>query len=296
MRSEMVTANGLEFHCLTAGDPAAPLMLLLHGFPEYSGAWEEMLSRLSGDFFLVAPDQRGYGQSSKPDGVASYTGGKLAADIAALIEHYRPGGAAAAVFGHDWGASAAYAAAIRTPEKIERLIIANGVHPIPFQRAMAAGGDQSAASQYIDWLRVEGSEDRLAADAFAKMETLFGATMDMSWLTPDRRAKYLEAWGRPGAMRAMVNWYRATPLKVAKPGQPIAPADLPAMPADAMRITMPHLLLWGLDDSALRPASREGLADLCDDLTVVDIPGADHWILHQQPDAVAAEVERFMGV
>jgi pimeloyl-ACP methyl ester carboxylesterase len=293
----MIEANGLAFHCLTMGDRDAPLMLMLHGFPEYCGAWEEMMPRLAGDFFCVAPDQRGYGQSAKPEGVAAYTGGKLAADSAAMIAHYRPGGAAAAaVFGHDWGASVAYALAMRAPQLVERLIIANGVHPIPFQRAMAAGGDQSAASQYIEWLRAEGSEDRLAEDAFAKMETLFGATMDMSWLTPERRARYLEAWSRPGAMRAMVNWYRATPLKVARPGHPIAPADLPPMPPAAMRIAMPHLLLWGEADSALRPESRDGLAELCDDLTVVDIPGADHWILHQRPDAVTAEVRRFMGI
>ncbi len=114
-------------------------------------------------------------------------------------------------------------------------------------------------------------------------------------MTPDRLKAYVAAWSQPGAMKAMVNWYRATPLKVAKPGVPIPPADLPAMPSAQMRITMPHLLLWGAGDSALLPETRQGLGALCDDLTVVDIPGADHWILHQQPDAVAAEVLRFMG-
>lgn len=295
MRSEMIEANGLAFHCLTMGDRDAPLMLMLHGFPEYSGAWEEMIDRLSPHFFCVAPDQRGYNLSAKPDGVAQYSGGKLAADAAAIIRHFRPSGRAAAVFGHDWGASVAYALAMRAPELVDRLIIANGVHPIPFQAALAKGGPQAEASQYIDWLRQPGSEDKLAVNAFEKLGTLFGATMDMRWLTPARREKYLAAWSQPGAMHAMVNWYRATPLKVAKPGAPIPAADLPQMPADAMRITMPHLLLWGAGDSALLPEAREGLGALCDDLTVVDIPGADHWILHQQPDAVAAEVLRFMG-
>lgn len=295
MTSETIAVNGLDFHCLTAGDRDAPLMLMLHGFPEYSGAWEEMMTRLAPHFFCVAPDQRGYNLSSKPEGVDQYTGGKLAADAAGIIGHFRPNGRAAAVFGHDWGASVAYALAMRAPHLLDRLIIANGVHPIPFQRALATGGPQAAASQYMEWLRQPGSEDRLAEDAFAKMATLFGATMDMAWLTPDRRAKYLKAWSQPGAMKAMVNWYRATPLKIAKPGAPIAPADIPAMPAAQMRITMPHLLLWGAGDSALLPETREGLGDLCDDLTVVDIPGADHWILHQKPDAVAEEVLRFMG-
>ncbi len=295
MQTETISLNGAPFHIRRWGAPDLPVLLMLHGFPEYSGAWKEMIDRLSPHFFCVAPDQRGYNLSAKPEGVDQYTGGKLAADAAAIIAHYRPGGRAAAVFGHDWGASVAYALAMQAPALVDRLIIANGVHPVPFQAALAKGGAQAAASQYIEWLRQPGSEDRLAENAFDKMATLFGATMDMAWLDEARQAKYLEAWSQPGAMKAMVNWYRATPLKVAKPGVPIPPEDLPQMPSAQMRITMPHLLLWGAGDSALLPETRDGLDALCHDLTVVDIPGADHWILHQQPGAVAAEVMRFMG-
>ena len=293
--SEQVAANGLSFHCLTAGKREAPLILMLHGFPEYSGAWEEMIARLAGDFFCVAPDQRGYGRSAKPEGVKAYSGGRLAADALAILDHFRPGGVAAAVFGHDWGASVAYALAFRAPERVARLIVANGVHPVPFQRALAAGGAQSAASRYIDWLRAPGSEEALAADDFAGMLRLFSANMDLAWLSGDRLAAYRAAWAAPGAVRAMANWYRASPIKVAAPGKPIPPEDLPAWPPEAVRVKMPHLLLWGMEDAALLPESRAGLEEFCDELRVVEIAGADHWLLHQRPDEIAREVRRFLA-
>ncbi len=292
MRNETIAANGLEFNCLLAGDSASPLLLMLHGFPEYSGAWAGLMERLRDAFFCVAPDQRGYNLSSKPPAVEDYAAGKLAADAAAMLDHYRPGGAARAVIGHDWGAAVAYALAMRAPEKVERLIIANGVHPIPFQTALAAGGAQSEASQYIDWLRREGSEDVLAGDAFGKLEAAFSAKMDHSWLTAAMRADYRRAWGRPGALRAMVNWYRASPMRIARPGAPI---PVPEMPRDAMRIVMPHLLIWGMGDTALLPESRAGLEELCDDLTVQEFADADHWVIHQKPDAVAAAIRSFLA-
>ncbi|MEM8755933.1 MAG: alpha/beta fold hydrolase, partial [Pseudomonadota bacterium] len=147
IRETAIEADGLSLHCLVAGKAEAPLLLFLHGFPEYSGAWEEMLARLSDRFLCVAPDQRGYGRSSKPKGVRAYAAGKLAADAAAVLTGFAP--KAKAVIGHDWGASVAYALVFSRPDLMERLVIMNGAHPIPFQRALAAGGAQSAASQYF---------------------------------------------------------------------------------------------------------------------------------------------------
>ncbi|TYO89975.1 alpha/beta fold hydrolase [Oceanicella actignis] len=295
LRHEFVRVRDLIFRCLTAGPRDAPMILMLHGFPEYSGAWEEMIARLSDSFFCVAPDQRGYAGSSKPEAVEAYAGGKLAGDALAILEHFRPGGRAAAVFGHDWGASVAYALSFRAPERMERLIIANGVHPIPFQRELARGGAQSEASQYIEWLRAEGSEKRLAEDDFNGMLRLFSAKMDLSWLSGARLQRYKTAWAAPGALRGMVNWYRATPLRVARPGSPIPPEELPALPPEALRVRVPHLLLWGLKDTALLPETRQGLDALCDDLTVREFAKADHWILHQTPDEVAEEVRAFLS-
>ncbi len=290
MLSHHIHLNGQPFHYLGWGDRDATVILMLHGFPEYSGAWTEIAEDLGRDYHCVAPDQRGYGQSWAPEEVGDYKTGKLVGDMVALIEHL--GGGPVIVFGHDWGAAVAYGLAIARPDLVSRLIIANGVHPAPFQRALAAGGAQTAASQYIHYLRAEGSEDRLAEDDFSKLISLFGASMDMGWMTPERRAAYLEEWRRPGRMRGMVNWYRASPMQLGGPGEAIA--DLPEMPADALRVRMPHLLIWGARDSALLPEATEGLEEYCDDLTRITIETADHWILHQESHRVATEVRGWL--
>ena len=121
MNRETIEANGLTFSCLVAGPRDAPMLLMLHGFPEFSGGWEEMIARLSDRYFCVAPDQRGYNLSDKPAEVSAYSTGKLVSDAVAILDHYRPGGRAHALIGHDWGAGVAYAAAMRAPERFERL-------------------------------------------------------------------------------------------------------------------------------------------------------------------------------
>lgn len=267
------------------------MLLFLHGFPEFSGAWEEMFARLSDDFYCVAPDQRGYGRSDKPLGVAAYAGGKLAGDAARLIMHFAP--RTRAVVGHDWGASVAYALAISRPDLMDRLVVLNGAHPIPFEAALAAGGRQSAASQYFHDLRREGAESSYAANDFAKLKAQFSKRMDMSWLRGRRLEAYRAAWSAPGALPGMLNWYRATPLKVASPGQPLADEQRIALDPARMRVKPPHLLIWGAGDTALLAEATTGLEALCDDLTRVEIEDADHWLIHQKPDEIAALIRSF---
>lgn len=287
MQSHHTHLSGQPFHYLTWGDPANPLLLMLHGFPEYSAAWDELATRLSHRFFCIAPDQRGYGQSWAPPEVGEYTAAKLVSDAAALIEEL--GVAPCTVLGHDWGAAVAYGLAMMAPDLVSRLIIVNGVHPAPFQRALAAGGPQAEASQYIHFLRREGSEDILAANDFEKLFSLFSAHMDLSWMTPEKRAAYAREWARPGRLRAMINWYRASPLRVPPPGEALA--DPPTLPPRArLMVPQPHLLIWAEGDTALLPAATEGLEDYAPKLTRVSLKGGDHWICHQQPDTVAQAI------
>lgn len=268
---------------------SGPYLLCLHGFPEYGGAWTDLaaaLIALRPDLRIIAPDQRGFGQSWAPQEVADYATGKLVGDMVALIDAL--GARPAAVIGHDWGAAVAYGLAISRPDLVARLIILNGVHPVPFQRALAAGGAQTETSQYITWLRRDGSESALAADGFARLRAMFAAHMDMGWLSGDRLDAYLAQWARPGRLRAMVNWYRASPLVVPAPGE--AATDLPDWPLERLRVHMPHLLIWGARDTALLPEATEGLEALCADLTRVTIPGADHWLHHQRPAEIAGAI------
>ena len=192
------------------------------------------------------------------------------------------------LLGHDWGASVAYALTIGRPDLVSKLIIMNGVHPAPFQRELAKGGAQTDASQYIHFLRREGSEDILAADDFDKLMGLFSAHMDMSWLEGETLAGYKAAWRDAAGLRGMVNWYRASPLKLGAEGEAIDDA-LSFDPA-RLQVRCPHLLVWGTADTALLPETTRGLEDYAPDLTRVTIEGADHWLHHQKPQEVAEAI------
>ena len=284
----MIELNGQTFHLHQWGDEKSPPLLMLHGFPEFGGAWDEV-ARLLPDYHCIAPDQRGYGQSWAPADVGHYKARQLVGDLVALIETI---GAPLPVVAHDWGAAVAYALAIRHPELISALVVINGVHPGPFQRELARGGAQSEASAYIDYLRDPKAEARLAADDFAGLRKLFAAKMDMRWLEGAKLRDYLTEWGRDGRLTGMLNWYRASPLQVARPGQPL---ELPDFPVAVGRVPLPHLVIWGEDDRALLPECLEGLEAYCPDLTIRRIPGADHWICHQKPAEVAALIREFLA-
>ncbi len=279
---EILTLHGEDFFVQHWGERDAPRLLMLHGFPEYSGAWKELAPLLAERFHCIAPDQRGYGQSWRPAAVAQYKTALLVSDLVALI-----GDAPVVVLGHDWGASVAYALAIARPDLVDRLIILNGAHPATFQRQLARGGAQTDASQYIHFLRREGSEDILAADDFARLTALFSANMDMSWLQGETLADYKTAWRDAAGLRGMVNWYRASPLRLGGAGEAVEGLSFDP---ERMQIRCPHLLIWGSDDTALLPQTTEGLEAYAPDLTRVGIPGADHWLHHQRPGAVAEAI------
>lgn len=285
--------NGIELNVREMGDPAAPLLLFLHGFPEHAGAWDEIMPAFADRWHTVAPNQRGYATSAKPAGVEAYRVKHLVRDVLALADLLSPQRPFVLV-GHDWGASVAYATAIAAPARVAKLVILNGVHPGPFQRALVEDEAQRTASLYMHHLRAPEAEAELSANGFARLLatlTRFGA---QAWLTPERKAAYVAAWSPPGALTGMLNWYRATPLMVPKPGETVAAAVVPTLDPVQLRIRMPHLLLWGMKDQALLPVSRAGLAAYCDDLTVQEFADADHWIVHQQPAAVIAAVRAFL--
>ncbi len=285
--TETIELQGQPFFVRRWGEAHLPRLLMLHGFPEYGGAWGTLAPHLMHRFHCIAPDQRGFGQSWAPQDVEAYATGKLVGDMLALI-----GDRPVYVLGHDWGAAVAYGLSFARPDLVERLIIMNGVHPVPFQRSLAKGGAQCEASQYIHFLRSEGSEEKLAADNYAKLSTLFSAKMDHGWSDAETMADYRREWARPGRLRGMINWYRASPLVVGSPGQPTN--NLPALPVERLKVHCPHLLIWGQNDTALLPETTEGLEEFAPDLTRVDIEGADHWLHHQKPKEVAQAILDWM--
>jgi pimeloyl-ACP methyl ester carboxylesterase len=296
MQTQTLRVNGIDLFVRSVGDPAAPLVLFLHGFPEYSGAWDKVLPAFAAQFHAVAPDQRGYGRSSKPAGLEAYRVKNLVRDVLALGDQLSPG-RPFAVVAHDWGGSVAYAAAITAPSRISRLAVINGVHPGPFQRALIEDEAQRKASSYMHYLRDPRAEERLSANGYEKLLGMFSRFgQQQPWLTPERRAGYIEAWSAPGALTGMLNWYRASPLLVPHPGEAIDPAKVMKLDAALLRIRMPHLVIWGMDDPALLPVSRATLADYCDHPTVREIAGADHWVVHQRTDEVIGHLKTFLTV
>lgn len=282
--------TGVELDTATAGDPAAPAIILLHGFPESHRTWRHQIPALAERFFVIAPDQRGFAKSSKPEGVENYTADKPVADMLALADHF--GKDRFTLVGHDWGGAIAWMAALQHPQRIERLIIVNAPHPFVFQKSLFDDPDQRKASQYITRFRDTSIDQGLAG---AGLEKFFGSSFAQHVtraIAGEDKAAYLEEWSQPGAMTAMLNWYRASGVIVPAPGEtPDRPAflDAPFPP-----VTQPTLVIWGTGDKALLPVQLDGLDALVPDLTVVKID-AGHFVTWEAPDQVTAAMLDWLG-
>lgn len=294
---EQSVAPGVVLRGQACGPVQAPLLVLLHGFPEASFVWERVLRGLAGPFRCVAPDLRGYGASSAPADVAAYGLDTLVDDVAALIRAQAPAeGRARAVVGHDWGGLVAWRLAARSPERLERLVVLNAPHPVLFRKRLADDPAQRSASAYLSFLQRPDAEALLAEADFARLFRLFtnmGADdpghPGGGWLDPDTRERYRSVWRR--GLRGAVNYYRATgwtPKDGAHPGGEPEPPD-------AARVIHPTLVLWGVADLALTPGLLDGLPDFVPDLEVERWEGATHWLLHERPDRVLASIRRFLA-
>lgn len=298
--SIFVQCGEVRLHAVTNGvtgadgrlDDARQPILFLHGFPEYWAGWQPVFTRLAEHYLVIAPDQRGYNLSDAPQDAEHYATGKLVGDMLSLTSHLL-GERRFILAGHDWGASVAYALAIGAPERVAGLVIANGVHPITFQRALLNDPAQTAASQYFHRLRMPRAAERMAENDYALTLGMLEKFSLTAWMSDEERAGYREAWSQPGRLNAMLNWYRATPLVVPKPDETPPQAPLLQLPADRFMVPMPHLLIWGAADTALRPSATEGLEDFAPRLERIDLPDADHWLIHTHGERIAREIRRF---
>lgn len=276
-------ATGVELDVWTAGDPASPPIIFLHGFPESHRTWRHQMAGLSGRYYCIAPDQRGYARSSKPPEVSDYAVPKLVADVFALADAL--GIDRFTLAAHDWGGAIGWAAALGRPDRVERLIIANAPHPFIFQKTLIDDPGQRAASQYVRTFRDDALERRIGENGLGWFfDHSFMRHLTVDDVGAEARAAYLDEWSQPGALTAMFNWYRASPMTVPAMGEDaLRPAFLDA---PFPKLHMPVLVVWGMEDKALLPCQLEGLDALIDDLTVVRIPGAGHFVPWEAPDAV----------
>jgi len=283
--------TGVELDVAVAGLPTNPPIILLHGFPESHRTWRHQIADLAEDHFVLAPDQRGFARSSKPEGVANYTPDKPVADMIALADRFDL--KRFTLVGHDWGGAIAWMAALNHPDRVARLIIINAPHPFIFQKSMFDDMAQREASQYIRAFRntdLEKHIDSIGLSAF--FDGSFMRHTDFEKVK-DEKPIYLEQWGQPGAMTAMLNWYRASKLVVPPPGLTVPLPDwlLKAFP----KIAVPTLVIWGMKDAALLPVQLDGLDELVEDLGIARLPDAGHFAPWEAPDDVAAALEPFLA-
>ena len=294
---ENIDTGDVNLHFAVAGDRSKPVIICLHGFPEYWAAWRQMVPLLADRFCVVAPDQRGFGGSDKPADPDAYEARRLVADIAALADRMSPD-QPFLLFGHDWGAAVAYAYAFRHPQRLRGLVIANGVHPVPFQRAILDDPEQRAASQYMRKLRSPEAHVFMRADNYARTLNMMSGYSVTDWMSDADREDYIASWSGEGTMEAMLNWYRTSPIIVPPTEQSVSDIEGPIpvldAPEDALQVNVPHLLLWGERDEALRPVCIEGLDRFARDLEIVRVADAGHWILHEQPNEVTSNLFRWM--
>ena len=290
--SRMALPTGVTLAVQTGGPEEGEPILLLHGFPESHRTWRDVMPDLARDFRVIAPDQRGFAASDKPEGVEAYKTDRILEDLIALADAL--GLARFTLVGHDWGGAVAWLAALRHPDRLSRLVIVNAPHPLIFQKSLIDDPAQRAASQYINAFRnpmMEAGIEAMGLETF--LTKSFGSHADLSRVSDAERQAYLDDWGRPGALTAMLNWYRASDIVVPQVGEE-AHAPLWTL-APFPRIEVPTLVLWAMRDTALLPVQLEGLDALVADLRVVRIPDAGHFVPWEQPKIVAQAIRDFMG-
>lgn len=273
LRHRMLESNGIRLHVAEAGPADGPLVLLLHGFPEFWYGWRHQLTPLAkAGYLVVAPDQRGYNLSDRPSRVAAYAPEVLAADVAGLISAY--GREQANVVGHDWGGAIAWWLAAMQPQRVRTLAILNVPHPLVMHRHLRHNAKQRRRSWYIFFFQLPWlPEWRMRRDNWAIGRAALQRTSRPGTFSDAELQAYCVAWSQPGAARGMINWYRAA-LRHGRLQQ--------------ARIASPVLLIWGARDRFLGQEMVEPSLALCDDARLELLPEASHWVQHEEPGRVNA--------
>lgn len=286
-------ASGIELDVWDVGPRDAPVLIFLHGFPESHRTWRHQIAHLSSRFRCIAPDQRGYRGSSKPEGMENYTPDKLIGDIFQMADAL--GVQQFTILGHDWGGAIAWGVALLGQgTRVTRAVIANAPHPVIFPRLLWIDRQQREASQYMRAFRDS------ANDAMVREHGL-GALLAqaLKWeraptMEEEERAALFKDWSDPDAAIAMLNWYRASPMAVPPMEAPFAlPEGYQDAPVPPLAI--PTLVIWAMDDMALPACNLDGMDKLVTNLTLEKVHDCGHFVPWEAPDAVNAALDRFLA-
>lgn len=277
LEETFITTNGIRLHTVMAGPQSGIPVILLHGFPDNWRGWLKQIPALvEAGCRVIVPDQRGYNLSDKPKGVKSYEVYMLVEDTIGLIDalEYEK----VNLVGHDWGAAVAWVLANKYPERLHRLSIMNVPHPAVMRRFLMRDLEQIRRSWYVFFFQLPWlPEAGMRADNWRGAERALRGSGKVHTFTNEDIEKYKEAWSQPGAMTAMINWYRAV-IRF----QPAVPKD--------PRIKVPTLMMWGMKDFALSHRMARPSMDYVDKGNLIFFPEATHWV---QRDA-AEEVNHYL--
>lgn len=262
--------SNVRLHYVEDGD--GPLVVLLHGFPDFWYSWRHQTPALiAGGFRVVAPDMRGYNLSDKPAGIANYSLDRLAADIAELVAER--GAATAAVVGHDWGGLVAWATAAWHPDLVDKLVVMNAPHPDDYFRGLR-NPKQIVKSWYTGFFQVPGAPAVLRSDNFAALRNALRGSSTEGAFSDEDLARYVESWSQPRAIESQLAYYRAAARRLFGRKEPLP------------TVTVPTLVLWGERDGALEKLFATPPPSLVSDLTVETFPDATHWVHLDDPKRV----------
>jgi epoxide hydrolase 4 len=282
MDSTFVNVNGIRLHVVQEGPEDGPLVILLHGFPEFWYGWKKHIEPLAAaGFRVLIPDQRGYNLSDKPKGIAPYQIDSLAQDVLSLTHLF--GNEKVCLAGHDWGAAVAWWFALRYPQHLEKLAILNVPHPAVMRNSLQRNLSQLIKSTYIFLFQIPGLPEAMlrAHDWRIVVEMLHRSSLPGTFSSQDIEL-YRRAWWQKDAFTSMLNWYRAAVRM-----QPAIPENL--------RVHSPTLMLWGAQDLALGREMTQPSIDLCDQGQLILFENATHWVHHEQARLISALLIAFFS-
>lgn len=273
--------NEVTLEVAEAGPADGPLVILLHGFPDFWQGWHLQIPPLiEAGFRVLLPNQRGYGGSGKPGEIAAYDLDVLADDVIGLADS--EGRASFQVVGHDWGGIVAWWVAARYPHRVERLAVLNAPHPGAFQKYVRRHPTQLLRSSYVAFFQLPWlPETVLSAGNGALMLWAIRSTSRPGAFDKSDHAYLMEGWSQEGSLRGMLNYYRALVRRSAGSLQ--------------RRVTPPTLILFGTNDPAEEPGLAEASEAYCDDSRRVEFREACHWIQREEPERVNAELLAFLA-
>jgi epoxide hydrolase 4 len=292
---EYAEVNGVRLHYARAG--SGPLIVFLHGFPEFWYEWKHQIAEFSSDHTVVAPDMRGYNLSSKPADLAAYQMPQLVEDMRALtgVLLKASGGEKFTLVAHDWGGVVAWVFAALNPAMLDKLVIVNAPHPTVFGRLLREDADQQKASQYMLMFRSPEAEARLSANNYEMLTAMvLGAGLRSGTVTEDDKKEYLSAWSQPGALTGGLNYYRAA--QIGPPAASAATAEQAGvLNQPPLVVRVPTLVIWGEKDTALLTGNLNGLEEVVPALTVKRIPEGTHWVVRENAPEVNRLIREFLA-